>query len=332
MEYKRLLWADSLKGWLIILVVLGHSIQHVLGIDSETNHIWNIIYSFHMPAFMAVSGYLAYRPANSGSNYNVLSSIFRRFRQLVIPFFLWTLILLSLYGKLSINAVEEYIIYPDNGLWFLLVLFFISTIFFLASKVAEIIKFKQEYIMTIMCIFLTFIQIIFELRILGFQFIAYYFLFYTLGFYVHKYENKIITKNSSIIFLLLIIWLVLAWFWKMHELPFYTMVLPYSIMLYLYRFITAVIAVYLLFVISPRLLNGNTTFNNAIGHLGCISLGIYTTHVIIMGRVVHFVNEMVTNTSFLILISFFVSLLVSYFVVWVLNRWSITKKILLGKI
>lgn len=186
--------------------------------------------------------------------------------------------------------------------------------------------------MTIMCIFLTFIQIIFELRILGFQFIAYYFLFYTLGFYVHKYENKIITKNSSIIFLLLIIWLVLAWFWKMHELPFYTMVLPYSIMLYLYRFITAVLAVYLLFVISPRLLNGNTTFNNAIGHLGCISLGIYTTHVIIMGRVVHLVNEMVTNTSFLILISFFVSLLVSYFAVWVLNRWSITKKILLGKI
>ena len=245
MESKRLLWADSLKGWLIILVVLGHSIQHVLGIDSETNHIWNIIYSFHMPAFMAVSGYLAYRPANSGSNYNVLSSIFRRFRQLVIPFLLWTLILLSLYGKLSINTVEEYVVYPDNGLWFLLVLFFISTIFFLVSKVAEIIKVKQEYIMTIMCIFLTFIQIIFELRILGFQFIAYYFLFYTLGFYIHKYEDKIITKNNSIIFILFVSWLILAWFWKMHELPFYNMVLPYSIMLYLYRFITAVIAVYL---------------------------------------------------------------------------------------
>jgi surface polysaccharide O-acyltransferase-like enzyme len=175
-------------------------------------------------------------------------------------------------------------------------------------------------------------MVLFDVRILGIQFIAYYYLFYSIGYFLHKYEEHIRVSSILLLSILTLCWVGMAWFWKMHELPFYTMVLPYSIMLYLYRFITAVIAVYLLFVLSPRLLNGNTTFNNAIGHLGCISLGIYTTHVIIMGRVVHFVNEMVTNTSFLILISFFVSLLVSYFVVWVLNRWSITKKILLGKI
>lgn len=26
------------------------------------NYLWNLIYSFHMPAFMAISGFLAYRP------------------------------------------------------------------------------------------------------------------------------------------------------------------------------------------------------------------------------------------------------------------------------
>ena len=31
MEKKRLIWADSLKGWLIILVVLGHTIQNTIG-------------------------------------------------------------------------------------------------------------------------------------------------------------------------------------------------------------------------------------------------------------------------------------------------------------
>ena len=73
MEKKRLIWADSLKGCLIILVVLGHSIQNTLGADCEYSHLWNLIYSFHMPAFMAVSGFLAYRiskPEGGGKLFN----------------------------------------------------------------------------------------------------------------------------------------------------------------------------------------------------------------------------------------------------------------------
>lgn len=62
MERKRMIWADSLKGMLIILVVLGHAIQHTIGNDCYNNHLWNYIYSFHMAAFMAVSGYLTHRP------------------------------------------------------------------------------------------------------------------------------------------------------------------------------------------------------------------------------------------------------------------------------
>ena len=61
MTIKRLIWADSLKGWLIMLVVLGHAIQGAMGTACDTNHLWNMIYSFHMPGFMAVSGFLTFR-------------------------------------------------------------------------------------------------------------------------------------------------------------------------------------------------------------------------------------------------------------------------------
>lgn len=73
MEKKRLVWADSLKGWLIILVVLGHAIQNTLGVECDNDHLWNIIYSFHMPAFMAISGFLAYRPNAQwgGAKFNI---------------------------------------------------------------------------------------------------------------------------------------------------------------------------------------------------------------------------------------------------------------------
>ena len=59
MAKERLIWADSLKGWLMILVILGHVIQCILKEGCNDNHVWNLIYSFHMPACMAVSGWLA---------------------------------------------------------------------------------------------------------------------------------------------------------------------------------------------------------------------------------------------------------------------------------
>lgn len=74
----RLLWADSLKGWLMLLVILGHAIQTVMPEACFHDHLWNIIYSFHMPAFMAVSGYFAYRVHRYGggkSQIAVLSTV-----------------------------------------------------------------------------------------------------------------------------------------------------------------------------------------------------------------------------------------------------------------
>ena len=57
-ERNRML--DSLKGFAIFLVVLGHVIQTVFAPDSyDSNVIFKIIYSFHMPLFIFISGYLS---------------------------------------------------------------------------------------------------------------------------------------------------------------------------------------------------------------------------------------------------------------------------------
>ena len=42
---KRLIWADSLRGILIVLVVLGHAIQAQLGGGCFDNHVWNYNHS-----------------------------------------------------------------------------------------------------------------------------------------------------------------------------------------------------------------------------------------------------------------------------------------------
>ena len=61
---QRIQWVDSLKGLAMCLVILGHITQKYHSFDLypiSTNTIGTVerlIYSFHMPLFMMISGYL----------------------------------------------------------------------------------------------------------------------------------------------------------------------------------------------------------------------------------------------------------------------------------
>ena len=52
---------DFIKGILILFVILGHTtlgLTDMYSFDDTMNGIANVIYSFHMPCFIAVSGFL----------------------------------------------------------------------------------------------------------------------------------------------------------------------------------------------------------------------------------------------------------------------------------
>ena len=52
---------DFIKGILILFVILGHTtlgLTDMYSFDDTMNGITNVIYSFHMPCFIAVSGFL----------------------------------------------------------------------------------------------------------------------------------------------------------------------------------------------------------------------------------------------------------------------------------
>lgn len=53
MSKDRFLWLDTLKVMAIYLVVLGHIVSTTYQPDLK-----GIIYSFHMPLFFMISGYL----------------------------------------------------------------------------------------------------------------------------------------------------------------------------------------------------------------------------------------------------------------------------------
>ena len=54
---------DSLKGFLIILVLVGHVIIAVDNVNVINHAVMGLIYVFHMPLFILISGYVTKNPA-----------------------------------------------------------------------------------------------------------------------------------------------------------------------------------------------------------------------------------------------------------------------------
>lgn len=124
----------------MILVIVGHSIQCILKDGCNDNHVWNLIYSFHMPAFMAVSGWLAFGgnsklPITNWGGYLIVCK--RRGLQLLVPYFVWSLLQFALSGDYTLQKLSMMVLYPDTYFWFLWVLFWIYVLFNCTQYIAR---------------------------------------------------------------------------------------------------------------------------------------------------------------------------------------------------
>lgn len=96
---NRINLLDYLKGFAILLVVFGHSIQFGSGVSYLKQELFfeniyfKIIYSFHMPLFMLISGFLFYRNKNK----NFKDILISKTKLLVIPIFTWQTIYFILF-------------------------------------------------------------------------------------------------------------------------------------------------------------------------------------------------------------------------------------------
>ncbi|WP_075428910.1 acyltransferase family protein [Selenomonas sp. GACV-9] len=92
---KRDAYLDIVKGIAIIAVVVGHCIQFGSGAefmqgDFFYNDVFRFIYSWHMPLFMLVSGYLF---SFSVRRHDWRALIISRFKQLVLPMLSWAILI-----------------------------------------------------------------------------------------------------------------------------------------------------------------------------------------------------------------------------------------------
>ena len=310
-----------------------------LGNNFADDYLWNLIYSFHMPVFVAISGFLTYRKNNVEKNSETTSwysLVWRRFRQLMIPFLLWSIMLF--FVNHNVSYYYDYFLYPQMSLWFLWALFFIAIIFAGVDRIAIKLKIRQEVVMLICWMLLVVVMFVMpDSKLFGIEYVAYYYFFYLLGYYIHKYSEYLIIRKEIIIAVIGMLWFALGSIYYTQGLPKQLQFIPYvphTLLYYVYRIITAVFAVLFLFSLGVKTLDKESRAVMHIVQIGKVSLGIYAAHMVIRFKMVDALVFLIPNISYwpLMITTFCLLVFVSYCIVWLLKKWNITATWLLGKL
>ncbi|WP_338470000.1 acyltransferase family protein [Niallia sp. XMNu-256] len=110
---------DNAKFILIFLVVFGHFLRTFINDNELIYTLYKVIYTFHMPAFILISGFFA-------KGFRKKGYIKKTARKLILPYFLFQIIY-SLFYFLLYDDQSQLMIDPLDphwSLWFLISLFF----------------------------------------------------------------------------------------------------------------------------------------------------------------------------------------------------------------
>ena len=150
---NRNLYIDIVKSFLIISVVIGHTIVSFFPDNYIYNDIFKLIYSFHMFLFIFVSAYLV-RLVKHEINFLWLK---KRFFRLMIPYIVWTAILLCIENKFSLYNYWMLVIKPSFS--FLIVLFLYDATYYILNMITKNFD-RQIKIILIYIVFIMFIWFI----------------------------------------------------------------------------------------------------------------------------------------------------------------------------
>lgn len=223
---------DLSKGIAITLVVIGHTIQN-LDENFDQNLWFRIIYSFHMPFFIMLSGVSAFYWFHDFNRISSTSSKFKsaikRIRKsvltLLVPFYSWGVVDF-LYNRRDgslINYLSEISFRTDLALWFLpslfccisyliIILIFLNLILKAFPTETKIVEMCNKPNMQILLVFL--IWLIFREKIpnilgtgMANNFHGGLFLYFLAGIWIQLnmklIEGKLIGYLSAVSFLLL---------------------------------------------------------------------------------------------------------------------------------
>ena len=268
-KHDRIGYLDAFKGMLICSVVLGHSLQANVH-DFEGNLLVHAIYSFHMAAFMAISGFCSCRKGVPWE----MSKVLRPLKRLLVPFFGWALVSWAVFSRTDLaGSLCSLLRHPDGGLWFLYVL----AVCHLFLGIVRAMPVREEFSIVAGILFLVGLELATGWNEYGFHFIAWYFIFFAGGYLVRK-SGLTPPRNAIFPVCCLATWCVLLPWWRRNTAISLPVVgeMP-GIISFGYRFAVATLGIAGFWLMFRRTGAENAIFCR-LRALGRETLGIYAVH------------------------------------------------------
>jgi len=194
---QRNIILDVLKGFAIYGVVIGHCDLFLLPSFTKDGFIYRFMYSFHMPLFMLLSGYLSLSIVKK----TIVETIDQKFKRLIVPSITWTLLSYFILSENITSILNEY--------WYLKCLFVCSVSYSICYNLIH--KFYLSHIILFLFLLLVPFSSLWNC--------VYMYPFFAFGMIMRKHEllekfNKQLWKNKifiTVIFVSAYLILFLEW-------------------------------------------------------------------------------------------------------------------------
>ena len=223
-----------LSVWGILLVLLGHSGFEEPVILENLTYLHNWIYSFHMPLFFMISGYLFSFTNKSFMAINSLKFMQKKVVRLLVPYVVLGVVLYSIKfafsglshatRNFSVNTFLKMFISPGcegstmGYLWYMFTLFMVFAVVVLLSKMCVDMK-KVGWCLVVMVVFWTMSVLLPRCGWLNWNTVCRDLPYFVLGILLYRYEARILLFINRFPYNLLV-FSALSVYLQFVELPF----------------------------------------------------------------------------------------------------------------
>jgi len=199
---ERVFYFDNAKFILIFLVVFGHFLRSFTDENDMIYTIYKVIYTFHMPAFILVSGYFA-------KGYYKKGYIKKIAMKLIIPYLIFQLIYsVFYYFLLNKSTFEVDPLTPHWSLWFLISVFFWNIMLWQFAKFKAVYAISAALILGLCIGYFDWAN-----NFLSISRTFVFFPLFLIGYFLKKDHFRQLFKKQVRVLSMLIFVLVFVWFW-----------------------------------------------------------------------------------------------------------------------
>ena len=343
---------NILKGILIFLVLYGHSIQYGSGNEFLNNGgywfdpIMKLIYSFHMPLFMSVSGYLMYY---SVERHGLLNSVLTRITRFLPIFATWSVILclLDYFIKGKSFLFKRFIYYFFTDFWFLWAIVFCAIVLFFVEVINNKLNINRKFDIFYYLIVSLILLVLFFISPDFYVFASYKYMFpYYLVGYLYAKHNFSFLHRKAFGFSMLLLWILLLFKFN-YETYIYTTGITllqkenkfYQLFINIYRYsigffgsFSCCFIVYNIDNLLQKFSSGKivAVIRSIFEYLGKQSLSIYILSTYLYDRYLPIITTGFTPNYFIIFIETIVILCLCLLIAKIISCSKILTRIIIG--